>query len=46
MEVKRQLEQVQVALEGATEDMNLMGRLLDLHVTGVLKCISRSSIFS
>ncbi|AQK58647.1 Putative hydroxymethylglutaryl-CoA synthase family protein [Zea mays] len=29
MEVKRQLEQVQVALEGATEDMDLMGRLLD-----------------
>ncbi|XP_062182300.1 ABC transporter F family member 5-like [Phragmites australis] len=29
MEVKRRLEQVQVALEGATEDMDLMGRLLD-----------------
>jgi ABC-type Na+ transport system ATPase subunit NatA len=29
MEVKRRLEQVQAALEGATEDMDLMGRLLD-----------------
>lgn len=29
MEVKRRLEQVQTALEGATEDMDLMGRLLD-----------------
>ncbi|CAL4991849.1 unnamed protein product [Urochloa decumbens] len=29
MEVKRRLEQVQSALEGATEDMDLMGRLLD-----------------
>jgi hypothetical protein len=29
MEVKRRLEQVQVALEGTTEDMDLMGRLLD-----------------
>lgn len=29
MEVKRRLDQVQAALEGATEDMDLMGRLLD-----------------
>ncbi|CAN6363325.1 unnamed protein product [Urochloa humidicola] len=29
MEVKRRLEQVQAALESATEDMDLMGRLLD-----------------
>jgi len=29
MKVKRRLEQVQAALEGATEDMDLMGRLLD-----------------
>ncbi|KAL6875551.1 hypothetical protein ACP4OV_013064 [Aristida adscensionis] len=29
MEVKRRLELVQAALEGATEDMDLMGRLLD-----------------
>ncbi|KAF8700190.1 hypothetical protein HU200_034567 [Digitaria exilis] len=29
MEVKRRLERVQAALEGATEDMDLMGRLLD-----------------
>ncbi|NP_001105535.1 ABC transporter F family member 5 [Zea mays] len=29
MEVKRRLEQVQAALGGATEDMDLMGRLLD-----------------
>ncbi|GJN04836.1 hypothetical protein PR202_ga22411 [Eleusine coracana subsp. coracana] len=29
MEVKRRLDQVQAALESATEDMDLMGRLLD-----------------
>ncbi|KAF0894978.1 hypothetical protein E2562_004967 [Oryza meyeriana var. granulata] len=29
MEVKSRLEKVQAALEGATEDMDLMGRLLD-----------------
>lgn len=29
MDVKRRLEQVQAALESATEDMDLMGRLLD-----------------